>query len=359
MISYRLLLFSFFFILFHLHAVQSSSTASAFSSYIHGPISLSPTVRLYFTVNDANASISLGIQILDPELPSSGPVWAGFGISEPTSGGMSGSDLATLTFSSTSRTSCTLTDRFVPFAAYPKFLTVGKARNILLRPDYCQEDGSWRLLSCARKPDQLAFHLERPLAAHDDQDRPIVAGENAVIVVYGSSDTQYNGEEKEVSERVVFFRDEGSNVGLLPLSSLPDDVDGNMSITVTGMMVSDKHLEKGTTVCTSKLVPMGENEQKMIVAFEPILGRGTYQSVVRMMVYACEKNSTKMAYTQECAVGKGGGSPLGSVHNGCSTVVAVCKLNYVSLSSHQISDKSILTSLSSPLLSFVSMILFS
>lgn len=309
-------------------------TQPAFTrSYRHGPITLSPSSALSFSVNIPKDRIYLGVFISDPHLlsdPSASPPWAGLGIGEPTSGSMLGADIVTIEFApivnttSAPSSACTLVDRYVPWTAHP--LTTAPGPFPL--PDDCPEP-DWALVSCTHDPDSgsITFEVSRSLAidaSRQVQDRPIVSGSNPVLVAHGmlagGAVTNHGG--NRVSTRVTFFTADDTGFDLEP--NLPPDVDGSFIVRATDYELPTR---RTTYTCTSARIPLHGRwrEGRMIVAAEPVISQDSAEFVHHFVAYLCsgasyfeKTKTTKSCFGEPDAVVDG---PGGNPEAMCSTIV--------------------------------------
>lgn len=292
--------------------------------YAHGPVPFDSTASLFYTLNLSNASISFALVVTDPAVISSdsGPFsrnWLGLGVSEPISGSMLGADIATVDFLPDG--SCKLTDRHVPFFAFPLNEPGGSTGSIFPLEDDCQNDGSWTLISCEKAGGSILIELQRGLAAHDTQDRAIVKaeGRNAMIYAYGSF-FGYHGSRRGAMD-VDLFKTKGS----VTKDELPSDVDGSVEILATNYTVPAT--KETIYACQSLRVDLTGVEKRMIVAAEPIL-HSTVIMVHHITLYLCssEDYARKTRETIECTTSNNGiDGTVASPQSRCSTFVFGCK----------------------------------
>lgn len=256
--------------------------------YARGPISLNNDADLHYTVNADNKTISFALVVTNDNLNKlDGGAWAGIGISEETSGSMLGADIASVQFTGDAATDCKLTDRHVPFSAYPLMESVGNAGGVFPDPDFCQDDGSWTLVACKRDVDKKTITLEvtRPLHAHDEQDRAVNAGAQQIIYAYGSGSFKYHGTFRGGSQVELFNEDLSLPDGeILPL---PEDVVRNQTIRTDYAVPSDRVT---TYTCTAFEIDMPAGSNVTLVAADPVLGTKSGPDVAHhLLVYACPK----------------------------------------------------------------------
>ncbi|KAI0561462.1 Copper type 2 ascorbate-dependent monooxygenase [Gracilaria domingensis] len=316
------LFLSGFLIFSLLYADNRANALKLSQDYEFGPISLSEDAELFYTVDLESSTASFAVVVNDTEIVSNSSNWIGFGISEPTSGSMLGADVVTAEFSSGQTIECELTDRYVPFYAFPLIKSIADAPSAFPLPDDCQNDDSWTLISCMRSTEdgQLILEVSRSLDAHDAQDREIPPGPNSVIYAYGSA-FAYHGSRRS-STRVILYEEDGTPDAGMDEKPLPEDVDGSIDVTATGWTVpSDKVT---TYACTSKVIRLSPGEQRMIVAAEPILNATDDAMVHHLTFWLCrsEEYAELTRSTVECSTG---GSeipgPQGSNFAQCATFI--------------------------------------
>lgn len=129
-------------------SVPSSSAVPFTLTHVYSSASvhLSSIATLHHDVNLTANTITLALIILDYLTLSDpdAPAWVGLGIGEPSSGSMLGADIVTAEFAAGANDSCTITDRYVPWTAYP--LTQPPYPFPL--PDDCGIS-DWELVSCS------------------------------------------------------------------------------------------------------------------------------------------------------------------------------------------------------------------
>lgn len=294
-------------------ALLLTGAASQFvTEYKNGPITLDSIATFSFTVDEDARTASFGL-IVTTEVTEE--TWVGIGISEPTSGSMLGADIATVQFENDSDDECELTDRHVPFAAFPLLQSAGGAPPVFPDRDECQ--GGWDLVSCTRDAENGIITLEvtRSLDAEDPQDREIVPGVNNVIYAFGSSFMYHSGNRASV--RVSLF---GSDQAGTIDPPLPSDVTSNMTFTATNYSVSE---QKATVyACTSTKIPLEEGETKMIVAIDPLINATKEEHVHHLTLFLCRsaEYAKLIEETIECTTGDEIPGPIGS-NAGCATFI--------------------------------------
>lgn len=257
-------------------------------SYTRGPISLNDDAKLHYSVNAADKTISFALVVTNDNLNKiSGAAWAGIGISEKTSGSMLGADIASVEFSDGEATDCKLTDRHVPFSAYPLNETVGKATGVYPNADFCQNDDSWTLVSCKRDAlsKTITMEVTRAFSAHDEQDRAIESGAQQLIYAYGAGSFKYHGTLRG-GRQIELFNDDLS----LPdevMVPLPSDVVHNQTIINDYAVPSDKVTTYSCTAFELDLPPGGN---VTMVGADPVLGTKSGPLVAHhLLVYVCPK----------------------------------------------------------------------
>eukprot|EP00737_Agarophyton_chilense_P000431 gb/GEZJ01000482.1/.p1 GENE.gb/GEZJ01000482.1/~~gb/GEZJ01000482.1/.p1 ORF type:complete len:829 (-),score=96.89 gb/GEZJ01000482.1/:2346-4832(-) len=303
--------------------VLCGSNALALSrKYDFGPIPLSDEANLFYNIETESSTAAFALVVNDSLIGTNSSNWIGIGISEPTSGSMLGADIVTAEFSPGQTTECEMTDRYVPFYAFPLIDSISDAPSAFPLPDDCQNDGSWTLVSCQRiaGKGQMIFEVERSLDAHDDQDRHIPPGPNSVIYAYGSA-FAYHGSRRS-STRIILYEEDGTLDAGMDEKPLPDDVDGSIDVIATGYMVPN---DKATTyACTSNVIRMEPGEKRMIVAAEPILNATVSAMVHHLTFWLCrgEEYARLTRNTVECTTGDSEiPGPQGSNLAQCATFI--------------------------------------
>lgn len=299
-------------------AVQALSRGYDRSTELSGKAVLSWTLD-----NDARR-ISLAVTVTDPAvLSKKSASWIGLGVSESTSGSMLGSDIVSAEFGPDMLDNCTIADRHVPFAAYPIGERTASAPDVFPNKDDCQTDGSWRLVSCTRNPDNgtAVLEVERALDANDDQDRDIGPGDQAMIFAYGGSAFQRHGRERG-SSRVVLYNEDGSYPSG-EISPLPKDVSFKFDFQATSYKVPSAKVT--TYACTSIELPMPKSGKRSLVAVDPLIkSKAGKNKAHHLLLYACENRSfaKQFAKTKDCQ-SEGPGSP----ESRCTALLYGCKLS--------------------------------
>ncbi len=255
-------------------------------SYDGGPTALSDKAALHWTLNNETRRIALALTVTDASvLRGTGAIWVGLGVSEETSGSMLGADIVSAEFGPRMLANCTIADRFVSFAAYPLGENTANASSVYPTKDACQNDGSWTLVACNRRPDGTAeLEVERALDAHDDQDRDVRHGSQAIIHAYGSGEFTYHGKRRG-STRVVLFNEDGSYPAGEPLP-LPNDVSFTHTVLATNYSVP--HANVTTYTCTTSVVPLPKSGRRMLVAVDPVIQSAAGKNMAHhLIVYAC------------------------------------------------------------------------
>lgn len=159
----------------------ASTAYDLVQTYTSGPVNLSGVATLYHEADVQSNSIKLPVIITDTSALAYESVWIGMGIGEPNSGSMLGANIVTAEFPYMVNDSCIITDRYVPWTAYPLI----QAPYPYPLPDDCGIP-DWTLVSCLRDPVNGIAILEvtRPLTVaegNDRQDRSIVPFRNAFL----------------------------------------------------------------------------------------------------------------------------------------------------------------------------------
>ncbi|RUS34244.1 hypothetical protein BC938DRAFT_481617 [Jimgerdemannia flammicorona] len=124
--------------------------------------------------------------------------WLGFGLAEPNSGGMRGSDIVTLTVHPHNATHSltSLTDRHALHHAFPS-------------EDLCNQytlHAGWR--SPPGDDPRVVVAFSRPIDTNDNQDRPFKAGPVNIVMAYGEQkDVAYHGGNRHAFS-VTFWEEE-------------------------------------------------------------------------------------------------------------------------------------------------------
>lgn len=293
-------------------------------SYDNGPVFLSDTTTLYYQVNISQDLIRFGTVFNASDvLATNSSVWVGLGIGEPSSGSMLGADIVTADFENGNFSSCSITDRYVPFVAYP----LTEAPGPFPFPDDC-EDSDWKLLNCQRNPSTgvVVFEVERPLTAADfSQDRSIPPGQNAILHAYGSAFVYHGPRRKSTAIRL--YEEEGVVVN----DELPNDVDGFIDVFSTNYTIPSR---RTTYACTSMaLMPEDSQELRTVVAIDPMIEERSSRYVHHITVYLCSDeeymDSTKA--TVACDGEDPPYGPLGNTMAKCSTFIFGCKFSFLFL----------------------------
>lgn len=292
-------------------------------SYSHGPVPFDKIASLYYTLSPSGSTISFALVVKDPKIVSNTsrfePNWLGLGVSEPTSGSMLGGDIVTAVFRSDG--SCVFTDRYVPFFAFP-LGEPGPGGSAFPLEDDCQDDGSWRYITCKRDSDTMLLEVERELEAHDDQDRAIKKEDGSSSLIYAYGEFFGYHQDRRGAMQVDLFKEKDGEQ-----SMLPPDVDGSIEIVATNYTVPDS--KETIYACTSKLVNIEGSSGRMIVAAEPVI-HADVDMLHHLVLYLCsgEEYAKQTAKTIECTTGNNSiGGPVGNPRAKCSTLVYGCKLS--------------------------------
>lgn len=285
-------------------------------------VKLSPTASFYFTIDLESSLAHLALHITDPlsRTDPATPAWVGFGFSEPASSSVRGADMVTAHFSPFNVTGCTMADRHVPFVPFPLNESTLNAPSLLLQKDDCQEDGSWVLHRCERDPGRgdIVLEVTRPLSAHDVQDRPIAVDDiNSVVYVYGDV---FGFDETRTGSKLITLHAGRSR---LPVTPLPDDVDGFVDVVATDFKVPKN--SQSIYACTAKKFPLPADNKRMIVAVSPIL-KAEIDMVKHFKVLLCAgaDYADNLAETVECGVSGAAGAPITDSDARCSVLLYTC-----------------------------------
>lgn len=291
--------------------------------YTYGPIPLKPDATLSYNIDFSAEKITFALNVSAPETLAgiTQTTWLGIGISEPSSGSMLGSDIVTAQFDADS---CQITDRHVPFAAFPLIQSVPGSQAVFPHPDECQDDGSWALVNCQRDVQNgiMVLEVEKSFQANDDQDRAVGPGEQNVIHAYGTR-FQYH-DARRGSRRIALYNEDATVTPFDQQINLPDD------ITSTDVIVASNFtVPRDTTIyaCTAvKLDVGGPGSRKALVGSEPILEADGDSRVHHMLLYTC-RDSEYFRMFKETARCDGDDNPLANPENACTNLVAGCKLH--------------------------------
>lgn len=283
-------------------AVISFASAKLSKTYQRGPIPLSPTAHLSWSVDFDKREISFALRVSDDALKNtSSNAWIGIGLGEDVSGGMLGADIFTAEFAPDIMNRCTVKDRHVPFAAYPLKSGIGPYPV----EDSCQSDNSWYLVSCVREAKgMLVLEVKRPLKAITNQDRAIAPGEQVMMFAYGGAVFKYHKANRGSSRVVLYQKDDTlppENVKLVPL---PIDVEDNFTIRSSNYAVPNAT----TYACKSALLPVPKGKKRYMVAADHVLNSVKGQNMVHhFVVRQCRDTAStrKFLKTKECPEGAG------------------------------------------------------
>jgi hypothetical protein len=139
-------------------------TLSIIADYTN-QVTLSPRYTVSWNILQPEGQIELELRVKTRG-------WIGFGLGEPTSGSMPGSDSVTV---EKINSRAVITDRHTLDFVMPE-------------PDTCQD---WQLVSYSEDTASgtRIVQLSRKLITNDTQDRPILAGPTRVVWAFGESDT--------------------------------------------------------------------------------------------------------------------------------------------------------------------------
>lgn len=314
-------------LLVHAYALDVTAT------YDNGPVKMTDNVNFWYRIDLDTHTAGLAIHVKDPATinSESSAAWIGLGISEPSSGSMLGADIVTAQFSPSQVDECTIVDRHVPFFAYPLIESTAESQSAFPEPDDCQDDASWVLVRCERDPESAEIVLEvtRSLDAHDTQDRNITEGLNSIIYAYGQN-FQYHGARRGSQKVQLYTVESGETSGDKPVTDtpeLPDDVEDSFDVLATNYTIP----ATSDTIysCTSRVIDLGANGKRMIVAAEPVLN-ATIDMVHHFTLYLCsgEEYAAKVKNTTECTTDFDNeiNGPAGNSEAKCHTLVYACKL---------------------------------
>jgi len=235
--------------------------------------------------------------------------WLGFGLAEPASGHMKGSDLLTVSVSASGKVSAD--DRYAAFA--PTTYSLPSAANgysgLTAAPD---THNDWTIVSGSEEGGVTEVWVTRPLGTGDHQDRNITSGPNRIVWSWGATDVvAYHGSNRGTSSATFY----GSSAA----QAFPA-YDGVWQHQFQSYPVPT---QTTTYACQSFTFPA--TQLRHIVAFRPIgVGKHEHHAILHM----CTNNTYFQSHTspQLCSASSGdpspnsgqGSSPLGSTSAGCS-----------------------------------------
>lgn len=281
---------------------MSPSTAVLTTTYTHGPISMSPNIQLYHTIQPSDNLAHFGVVFHVPNNPDTA-TWIGLGIGEPTSGGMKGADIVSCEFSSPSSSTqpCTINDRYVPYTSMlsitsPDAISATERGHMYPLIDACDQQ-DWMLVSSFRNNSVMAFEVQRPLDHYDLNDRPISPGLSSVLVAHGEMGhgmIRFHGTDarKRAARQLVLYeqpsmdlKDEhddheetNDNTGGLDddIVQWPQDTHFTVDVTQKGFHVlygKSSHRQKFSSIaCTATTINLVQGfPNAMIIGAEPII----------------------------------------------------------------------------------------
>lgn len=227
------------------------------------------------------------------ELVSSDNRWIGFGLSEPTSGSMPGSDVVTAWLDSNGNGQ--ILDRYATAFATPQ-------------NDICQD---WLLETTYNENGRIVFELVRNLKTSDTQDRDFVSGENKVVWAIGRNSNFTYHQFRGVAT-IIFFGN-GTNYNL-PLDAV------SMDFRMPNITVPSK---KTSYICQSFSLPQVNDAS--IIMIEPLINNYADKDFVHhLLVHVCEPgingSSTKTFWDLYKKAGECY-SPVGDLGTGCISIL--------------------------------------
>lgn len=290
-------------------------------TYRKGPLSLTSSATLFYEVDIKDGTARFALVVNDSLVLDDGAAWIGIGIGEPASGSMIGADIVTAHFEAGAMKSCSITDRYVPFVAYPW----DETPTIFPLPDDCPEP-DWALLSCQRNGEgSIIFEVSRPLSVKDNkQDRAILPGDSNVLHAYGGQ-FGYHGPNRHSATIRLYNEecDENDYNIANDQDSLPSDIDGYFDLRAKSYQIPAR---RTTYACTTSRIHLPPGRKRMIVGGEPLLDNGTASLVHHFTVYLCagEKYYKQTKQTSICE-GTPISGPAGNPNASCNTLLAICK----------------------------------
>jgi hypothetical protein len=307
--------------------LEVASALDPTGNYTQGPVDLGDHAQFWFEVEFKARIAHLALKITDAASVKDAATtnWIGLGISEPTSGSMLGSDIVTGEFAAGQVDSCTIKDRYVPFAAYPLIDNKNQSPAVYPSEDTCQADDSWKLVRCVRdsKTGEMVLEVTRSLDAHDTQDRAIGPNQQSIIYAYGSS-FAYHGNARG-SRQVSLYDNQGSVINQKAVQALPADVSAKQNIVASKYQIPSD--DDTAYACTSIVADVGPNEKRMVVAVEALLKATSGKNLVHHLVlHACEDSEyfRGFAKTQRCGYKTEVPGPTG--YGNCSNIIYACTL---------------------------------
>lgn len=238
---------------------------------------------LRYGLNETAGMAYFGIELTEAELIRNGRTWVGFGISDPTSGSMLGADVVTAELSGDDdgpEMTCTITDRYVPFVAYP---LLNSPLPFPVSDDCNVSD--WKKVNCRRDSLQgvIRFEVERLMTVDNDQDRNVTNGLNRIIYAYGSS-LSYHGSSR--GAKAIMMRAEKT-----PDPLPPGDADGVITIKTNKFNVPS---DSTVYACTGLVLT--DTDERHIVAIEPEIDPASAAHVHHFLLYICGNEDAVQAY---------------------------------------------------------------
>ena len=250
---------------------------------------LSNEATLSWSFDNATKMFSFGLEVTTANVSTTDAAWVGIGVGEQSSGSMLGADIATAQFKKNIVDNCTITNRHVPFVAYP----IGSGNNTVFpAADRCQNERSWKLISCSRDPKKKTFTLEvrRPMEAITEQDRAISSGPQPMMYAYGVAGSVAYHRANRATKRVFLVKKDGTYPSPTQFN-LPADISTTFTVRNNEYVVPSV---RTTYACTSRKLTLRKGEKLYMIAAENIVEEKAHH----MLVYGCEDNAFTRNYTE-------------------------------------------------------------
>lgn len=244
---------------------------------------LDPSFKVYW-----NADLSESQLYLAFEVSTLG--WIGFGLGEPDSGSMPGSDIVLISWESEAG-QATLLDTYA--MGFNRPLT-----------DQCQ---SWNLISAEQVGSISIVEVSRPFDTQDAQDRVILPGFNRVIFAYGAN----------TNLQVSYHRNRrgATQIAFFPNPNAPP-MDDSSSTLIAEYLISNYNIppQKTTYTCQSFPIPFSPGSPDAhVIRIDPIVNS---KYAHHLLVYLCS-NISATSYVNTYVTPSQCYSPLGNPAADC------------------------------------------